>query len=412
VSIGYVAGVVIAGICVGFALFAPRWRGALGAVSYRLGLVYNELPVLAFYLLLASTVHAFGRGDIGTPADWAAVGGAGLVTLGLAVVALRGLRAGDAVRRALDEGLGAGWHSTVDSRLAGGLRRRLPYARILFAPIPLRPRRVARVKNLRYGDAGRRNLLDIYHHRSRPANAPVLIYFHGGGYFGGRKDREAKPLLYRLAGQGWVCVSATYRLRPAASYPDHLVDAKKVIAWAREHAPRYGADPGTVVVAGSSAGGHLATLCALTPNDPVLQPGFPAADTSVTAVVSLYGYYGRYYGRDASEDIPSTPFAYPATDAPPIFMAHGDRDTLVPVAEARRLASRLRSMSTNPVVYAELPGGQHAFDLVHSPRFEAVVDGVEAFTAWVRTRLGVRHSGSHAPGGGDDVDLRPRPARR
>jgi hypothetical protein len=51
VSFGYVAGVVITGGCVAFALFAPRWHGPLGAVSYRLGLVYNELPVLAFYLL-------------------------------------------------------------------------------------------------------------------------------------------------------------------------------------------------------------------------------------------------------------------------------------------------------------------------------------------------------------------------
>jgi acetyl esterase/lipase len=43
-------------------------------------------------------------------------------------------------------------------------------------------------------------------------------------------------------------------------------------------------------------------------------------------------------------------------------------------------------VSSNPVVYAELPGGQHAFDLFHSPRFEAVVDGIEAFAAWVRSR--------------------------
>jgi hypothetical protein len=53
----------------------------------------------------------------------------------------------------------------------------------------------------------------------------------------------------------------------------------------------------------------------------------------------------------------------------------------------------LRSSSSNPVVYAELPGGQHTFDLVHSLRFEAVVDAIEAFAAWVRTR---------------DTDRRPR----
>jgi hypothetical protein len=38
------------------------------------------------------------------------------------------------------------------------------------------------------------------------------------------------------------------------------------------------------------------------------------------------------------------------------------------------------------VVYAELPGAQHAFDLFHSVRFDAVVNAVEAFAAWVRAR--------------------------
>jgi acetyl esterase/lipase len=237
---------------------------------------------------------------------------------------------------------------------------------------------VVKAKNIRYGDAGRHNLLDVYHRRGRPAGAPVLVYFHGGGYFSGSKARGAAPLIHRLAARGWVCVSANYRLRPAASFPDHLDDARKVIAWVRRHGPEYGADPGTLFVAGTSAGGHLATLCGLT-------------DTSVTGVVSLSGYYGRYYGRDEQEAIPSTPFAYPVTQAPPMFLAHGDRDTLVPVADARRLAAHLRSgPSSNAVVYAELPGGQHSFDLFHSLRFEAVVDGIEAFAAWVRSRPGAR----------------------
>jgi acetyl esterase/lipase len=67
-------------------------------------------------------------------------------------------------------------------------------------------------------------------------------------------------------------------------------------------------------------------------------------------------------------------------------VAHGDRDTVVLVEDARRFVRRLRSASSNPVVYAELPGAQHGFDLFHSIRFETVVDAVEAFAAWVRSR--------------------------
>jgi acetyl esterase/lipase len=63
---------------------------------------------------------------------------------------------------------------------------------------------------------------------------------------------------------------------------------------------------------------------------------------------------------------------------------------VVLVDDARRFVGQLRSTSSNPVVYAELPGAQHGFDLFHSIRFETVVDGIEAFTAWVRSRGAAR----------------------
>ncbi len=140
-------------------------------------------------------------------------------------------------------------------------------------------------------------------------------------------------------------------------------------------------------MAGSSGGGHLASLAALTPNDPSFQPGFERADTSVAAAISLYGYYGPI---DSAESPPSSPFAYVRPDAPPFFIAHGDRDTYVPVEGARRFQATLRSASAQPVVFAELPGAQHSFDLFHSIRFETLIDGIEAFAAWVRSTNGRR----------------------
>jgi acetyl esterase/lipase len=58
----------------------------------------------------------------------------------------------------------------------------------------------------------------------------------------------------------------------------------------------------------------------------------------------------------------------------------------VPVEYARLFADRLRNASSSPVVYAELPGAHHSFDRLHSLRFEAVVNAVVAFTAWVRSQ--------------------------
>jgi acetyl esterase/lipase len=358
----------------------------LGRWSFPLITVINELPQVAFLLLLASTLLAIGEdGLLDTAGGWALAGVAGLTTLGLAVLLRRGLAARGVVATAMAEGLGADWRDALVQAPASGLRPGA-WLRVLFVPYPFRPRRVERIPNLSYGDAGKRNRLDVYRHRSHPQGAPTLLYFHGGGYFSGNKNREGRVLLHRLAGRGWVCVSATYRLRPAVGFPDHLVDAKKAIAWVRGHGHEYGADPTNLVVAGSSAGAHLTSLAALTPNDPVLQPGFNA-DTAVDAAICLYGYYGRYYGRGGDERPPSTPLAYNASQAPPFFVAHGDCDTYVPVEDARMLVEHLRAASSEPVIYAELPGGQHAFDQFHSARNEAVVDAIEAFLESHRSQL-------------------------
>jgi acetyl esterase/lipase len=178
-----------------------------------------------------------------------------------------------------------------------------------------------------------------------------------------------------------VCISANYRLSGDLTEP--LIDVKKVIAWVREHGREYDVDPTAVFLAGSSAGGHLASRAAFTPNDRLLQPGFESVDTSVAGAISLYGYYGSV----ASDGPPSSRLAYPTANAPPCFVVHGDHDTLVIVDDARGFVEQLRATSHNPVVYAELPGAQHGFDVFRSRRFDTVVDAIEAFTAHIRSAL-------------------------
>jgi acetyl esterase/lipase len=243
-----------------------------------------------------------------------------------------------------------------------------------------------RISNLRYGDAGRRNRLDLYRRRGGGGGGgPVLIHLHGGGFsfLPGRKSFYARRMLFRLARQGWVCISATYRLQPAASFPDELIDVKKAIAWARAHASEYGGDPDRIVLAGSSFGARLAILAGFTANDPAFQPGFEEADTSVAAVVGLYGYYG---GIKSRQSLPSSPFDYAARGSAPLLIVHGNQDTFTSAEQARALAERARRASASPVVYVELPGAQHSFDLLCSIRFEAVIDGIEAFATSITTR--------------------------
>ena len=114
----------------------------------------------------------------------------------------------------------------------------------------------------------------------------------------------------------------------------------------------------------------------------MLQPGFEGADTSVAGAISLYGYYGPV----ARGGPPSSRLPYVTANAPPCFVAHGDQDTLVIVDDARGFVEQLRATSSNPVVYAELPGAQHGFDLFRSRRIVTVLDAIEAFAAWVNRR--------------------------
>ncbi|MGW4499760.1 alpha/beta hydrolase [Micromonospora sp. NPDC004336] len=377
---GYVVTVALAAWCTFFAVVAPRRPHPVAMMSWFFGMVINELPFLGIYFLVAATALAASEGDLDSTGAKITAGVAAVVIAGLVVAAWRGIRSDRAVGQALEQGLGTGWRS----RVRVPLRRHRPWARILLAPFLRARHDVERVKNISYGDAGRRNLLDVYRHRDAPQNAPVLIYFHGGGYTSGKKSREARPLLTHLASQGWVCLSANYRLRPQTTFPGHQIDAKKVIAWVRTNGHAYGADASRLFVSGSSAGANIAGLCALTPNDPTFQPGFESVDTTVTGAICLYGYYGHYFGEEPDEAPPALqPQGYVHAEAPPFFIAHGTKDAWGTVEGARHFTARLRRAGDNTVVYAELPGGQHSFDIYHSPRFEAVVDGIEAFTAWV-----------------------------
>lgn len=381
--IGYLITVAMVELGALLALSPPPWHGPIGGLASRIGIGVNELAGPATLMILGSTALAFAQGDISSAAAWGVVVAA-LFSIGLlGIIIWRGLQTAAVVEKAVQRGLA---HDDDNPALRDPLKSPATLARSVLIPFVVRRTDVERVKDVRYGPAGARNLLDVYRNPSRPENAPILVYWHGGGYFGGQKDHGALPMLYRLASRGWVCISANYRIRPSAGFMEHMVDAKRAMAWARDHAQEFGGDSTRLVVAGSSAGGHMAAISALTQNNPMFQPGFEEADTGVSGAILLGGYFGNYYGRGASQQPQSSPLEYDPSSAPPTFIAHGDHDSIVPVEQARQMAAHLRSGSSEPVVYSELPWGQHSFDLFHSPRFESVVSGIEVFADWIRSR--------------------------
>jgi acetyl esterase/lipase len=347
-------------------VWPPSRSGRLGLLAWLVSAIPNESPFLAFYWMAGSTLLADGQGALSGAGVWVALGLAVAPLAAAPILVRRSLRAASAIEQALGR----------------PIPRKPPWARILFAPLPLFHPGVKRIPNLSYGDAGRRNRLDVYRRRHGGRGGPVLIHLHGGGFsfLPGRRSFYARRLLFRLAREGWVCISATYRLQPAARFPDELIDVKKVIAWARARAVEYGGDADRNVLAGSSFGARLATLAGFTVNDPAFQPGFERADTSIAAVVALYGYYGAVASRRA---LPSSPFDYADRGSVPLLIIHGGQDTFTSASRARALAEQARRGTANPVVYVELPGAQHSFDLLASIRLEAVIDGIEAFVGSV-----------------------------
>ena len=336
-----------------FALMAwrppvPR-RSSPFNLQHALGWWINEVPLLGACWLAAGTVGILGHPKPGVW-WWVVLAVTVADVLLLAWLAVRARSARPALTAALQE---------VHGPRAQPRYTRLPWWRMIVPFVAWRPD-VRRVRNRRYGPARLGNRLDVHvSRRARNAGgpAPVLVYFHAAF---GSKMIGSRALIHRLAARGWVCISAGRR-QFGVDHRAQLADARAALAWVRDNAAAYGGDPDRIVAAGGSAGANLATTAAMT-------------DGGVAALVGLYGYYGDFGDPGAA-----SPHRTINRDAPPTFLIHGTLDPLVPAHEARAFADRLRQISAQPVVYAELPGAHHSFDVFESIRSRAVADAIVRF---------------------------------
>lgn len=238
-----------------------------------------------------------------------------------------------------------------------------------------------------YGVASGKELeLDVYQPRGAAARVPVVVYFHGGGWVDGRRQASSLLLLPFLA-QGWAVVNADYRLARVAPAPAAAEDARCVLHWVHRMAERYGFDREAIVLAGDSAGGHLALLAAMLPPDSAFDQGCPAPDEMrwngrprpvprVAAVVNWFGvtdvaalldgaerrnfaleWFGTAPGR-AHLAGQLSPLRWAGAASPPVISIHGDQDPVVPFRQARDLHAALtRAGVANELV--SVAGGRH-----------------------------------------------------
>ena len=365
--------------------------------SFFAGWFATEAPQVFAAGHVVGILRGLRRGDHRNPSGTAGLALKGAAVAGYSKLWLDGRRTDDEMSAALAGHLDA---ADLAARPHSGRGGEL----VPFVGMGLSHRVITR--RVPYIDGGAyRNTLEVHLPKGpidTGAKRPVVVQVHGGGWVVGNAYEQGQPLLSHLVRNGWIGFAINYRLAPKARFPDQLIDVKRALAWVKLHAAEYGGDPDFVVVTGGSAGGYLTAMTALTENDPEFQPGFEDADTSVQAAMPVYGVYdltnddhsmvwgfeevlmrqwvmGTRLADDRERYERYSPVHRVHAAAPPMMIVHGTLDTLVPIEHARPFAAEMARVSEHAVVYAELTGANHAFDIFESTRTVRFVEYAERF---------------------------------
>ncbi|MGN7722113.1 alpha/beta hydrolase [Chitinophaga sp. 22620] len=170
-----------------------------------------------------------------------------------------------------------------------------------------------------------RCVLDVYY-PVKAANAPVIVWFHGGGITGGNKSIPAE-----LKRQNVIVIAANYRLSPKVSCPAYIEDAAAAVAWAFRNAASFGGDSNKIYVSGHSAGAYLSCMVGL--DKKWLAPYNIDADR-IAAIFSFSAQAITHFTVRKERGIADTqpvidefaPLYHVRADAPPLYLYTGNRE--------------------------------------------------------------------------------------
>jgi acetyl esterase/lipase len=232
---------------------------------------------------------------------------------------------------------------------------------------------------------GYESKLDVYRRRDLTTPQPTLVFFHGGGWVGGTKEASSMAILPWLE-MGWNVVNVEYRMARVALAPAAVEDALCALRFitGQQQIKTFGIDTNRIVVAGESAGGHLALAAGMIPQTAGFTnicsgggfAGFENAVPKVAAVINWYGitdvvemisgpgarsYAAQWIGSSKDRDDVArsvSPLAYVRADLPPILTIQGDKDPIVPYSQNVRLHEALRKAGAPNELFT-IPGGGH-----------------------------------------------------
>lgn len=219
--------------------------------------------------------------------------------------------------------------------------------------------------SISFASPGGVDLLIDLHLPENIENPPLLMFIHGGGWQSGDRNRNR---LSWVAEHGYAVASIEYRLSHEALFPAQIEDCKGALRWLRANAEQYGYNASRVVVAGTSAGGHLAALMGTSGEFPELEgetAGNLEQSSSVQGVIDYYGpsdFVKRSENQPSKTDEPSggvyrllggpvqenleaarvaSPTTYIDPDDPPFLIFHGEKDKVVYLDQSEWLAEQL-----------------------------------------------------------------------
>lgn len=222
-----------------------------------------------------------------------------------------------------------------------------------------------RTADVAYAETPRQKL-DVYTPNAPATTAPrpVVVFFYGGGWEIGRRERY-RFVAKALTGEGFVTVVPDYRVYPDALFPDFIFDAAKAVRWTRDHIERFGGDPGRIFVMGHSAGAHIAAMLIL---DPRYLKSTAMAPGQLRGMIGLAGPYDflplkserlRFIFGPESEHWRSQPINFVDGSNPAMLLVTGAADRTVLPGNTHRLAAKIRA-HRGSVAVIEYAGVGHA----------------------------------------------------
>jgi acetyl esterase/lipase len=213
-------------------------------------------------------------------------------------------------------------------------------------------------KNIIYNTQGQ--LLDLYLPKIRDKRTAIM-FIHGGGFKAGNKE-EMAGFAKLYAENGFVTTSINYRLMPEHTYPAAINDSIDAFTWMKKNAQQYGYNANKIVLVGYSAGGTLSLNVGLNNTQNAAAVVSVAGVTDFGLLINnsplpelktdLTTYLGGKDPRQAS------PLSQVSQKSPPVFIFHGDKDTIVPISQSVLLAEKLKNNKV-PVLFRVFPDAGH-----------------------------------------------------